>query len=53
MKPRRMALTPDLIARVHRVVQDPGPPEGLTFQTDEDYRRTRRDSDTGVSASCG
>jgi cation transport protein ChaC len=32
-----MALTPDLVARVHRVVEDAGQEPGLSYQTDEDY----------------
>ena len=37
MKPRPMALTPDLAARVHRAVDDAGQEPGLSYQTDEDY----------------
>ena len=37
MKARQMALTPDLVARVHRVVEDAGQEPGLSYQTDEDY----------------
>src|SRR6478735_5797911 len=37
MKPRPMALTPDLAARVHRAVDDAGQDPGLSYQTDEDY----------------
>jgi glutathione-specific gamma-glutamylcyclotransferase len=33
---RQMALTLDLVARVQRVLEDPGPEPGL-YQTDEDY----------------
>jgi glutathione-specific gamma-glutamylcyclotransferase len=32
-----MVLTPDLITRVHRVLDDPGPDPGLVYHTDEDY----------------
>jgi glutathione-specific gamma-glutamylcyclotransferase len=32
-----MVLTPDLVARVHRAIQDPGPLPGLTYHTDDDY----------------
>ena len=32
-----MALTPDLVALVHRVVEDAGQELGLSYQTDEDY----------------
>jgi glutathione-specific gamma-glutamylcyclotransferase len=32
-----MALTPDLIARVARVVEDAGPSPGAVYLTDEDY----------------
>lgn len=35
---RRPVLTPDHIARVHRVVEDTGPPPGVQQQTDDDYR---------------
>jgi glutathione-specific gamma-glutamylcyclotransferase len=34
---RRMALTPDLVARAHRVLHDPGPGLGIVYHTDEDY----------------
>jgi cation transport protein ChaC len=37
MKSRPLALTPDLVARVHRVVEDAGQEPGLSYQTDEDY----------------
>jgi cation transport protein ChaC len=37
MKSRSIVLTPDLVARVHRVVEDPGQEPGLSYQTDEDY----------------
>ena len=37
MKTRPMALTPDLVARVHRAVEDAGQEPGLSYQTDEDY----------------
>jgi len=37
MKNRRMALTADLVAQVHRVVADPGPLPGVAYQSDEDY----------------
>src|SRR5215207_2102763 len=32
-----MALTPDLVARVHRDIEDPGPEPALNYHTDEDY----------------
>jgi cation transport protein ChaC len=32
-----MALTPDLVARVHRACEDPGPETGLVYHQDEDY----------------
>lgn len=35
--PRQMALTPDLVARIHRVLEDPGPDSGWVYHTDEDY----------------
>ena len=37
MSDRLMALTPDLLARVHRVVADSGPLPGLVYHTEEDY----------------
>lgn len=36
-KTRPMALTPDLVARVHRAIDDPGPDPGLTYHDDDDY----------------
>jgi glutathione-specific gamma-glutamylcyclotransferase len=35
--PRKLSLTPDLIARVHRVVADSGTVAGVLQQTDADY----------------
>jgi cation transport protein ChaC len=35
--PRQMALTPDLVAQVHRVLEDPGPDPRWTYHADEDY----------------
>ena len=37
MSDRQMALTPELVARVHRVVEDSGPLPGLVYHTEEDY----------------
>ncbi|MCG7392737.1 gamma-glutamylcyclotransferase [Microvirga sp. ACRRW] len=37
MRVRQMALTPDLVARVHRSLEDPGPEPGLVYHTAEDY----------------
>ena len=37
MGTRRMTLTPDLVARVHRAIEDPGPDPALAYHTDEDY----------------
>ena len=34
---RQMALTPDLVAQVHRVLEDPGPDPRWTYHADEDY----------------
>jgi hypothetical protein len=34
---RKMALTPELVARVHRMVDDTGPEEGVSYHTDQDY----------------
>ena len=34
---RTLSLTPDHIARIHRVVEDTGPPTGVQQQTDADY----------------
>jgi cation transport protein ChaC len=36
MTKRHMSLTPALVARVHRVLEDQGPAPGL-FHTEEDY----------------
>jgi hypothetical protein len=52
---RQMALTPELVARVHRTVDDTGPEEGVSYHTDQDYDawvRTilaRRDPSVGVA----
>jgi cation transport protein ChaC len=32
-----MALTPDLVTRVHRALEDPGPDPSLTYHDDDDY----------------
>jgi glutathione-specific gamma-glutamylcyclotransferase len=37
MLPRRMSLTPELVARCHRVVEDSGPEPGLAYLDDADY----------------
>jgi len=37
MRARQMALTPDLVALVHRSLEDPGPEPGLVYHTSEDY----------------
>ena len=37
MRARRMALTPDHVARVHRMLDDPGPEPGLMYHTEQDY----------------
>ena len=37
MPPRRMSLTPELVARCHRTVEDSGPEPGLAYLDDEDY----------------
>jgi cation transport protein ChaC len=37
MRARRMALTPDLVARVHRVVDDSGQLPGFVYHAEEDY----------------
>jgi glutathione-specific gamma-glutamylcyclotransferase len=34
---QRMSLTPELVALVHRTIEDPGPPPGVACQTEEDY----------------
>ena len=34
---RQMALTRELVARVHRQVEDTGQEEGASYHTDEDY----------------
>jgi glutathione-specific gamma-glutamylcyclotransferase len=35
--PRALSLTPDHIARIYRVAEDPGPPQGTVSATDADY----------------
>ena len=40
---QQMALTPELVARAHRVVEDPGPSPGVAYLTDEDCRNAVRD----------
>jgi len=37
MKARQMALTRDLVARVHRVLEDPGPEPSLVYHSEDDY----------------
>ena len=37
MANRVMSLTPDLVARVHRAIEDPGPSPNLSYLGDEDY----------------
>jgi cation transport protein ChaC len=34
---RQMALTPDLVAQVHRALEDPGPDPNWIYHSDEDY----------------
>ena len=34
---RQMTLTPELVARVHRAIEDTGPEQGVSYHTDEDY----------------
>ena len=34
---RQMALTPSLVAQIHRVVEDPGPDPAIAYHTEEDY----------------
>jgi glutathione-specific gamma-glutamylcyclotransferase len=34
---RQMALTPDLVAQVHRALEDPGPDPSLVYHSQEDY----------------
>ena len=49
---RQLALTPELVARVHREVEDTGQEEGVSYHTDEDYEAwvrtmlTQRDPST-------
>ena len=38
MMPRKMALTPELVAQAHRVVDEPGPDAEFVPYTDEEYR---------------
>jgi glutathione-specific gamma-glutamylcyclotransferase len=35
--PRRMALTPDLMARIHRAMEAPRPDPNLVYHTDADH----------------
>jgi cation transport protein ChaC len=35
--PRQIALTPDLVAQVHRALDDPGPDPSWVYHTDDDY----------------
>src|SRR5215217_7607181 len=37
MRTPQMALTPDLVAEVHRVLEDPGPDPNLVYHSQEDY----------------
>ncbi|RWM02312.1 MAG: gamma-glutamylcyclotransferase [Mesorhizobium sp.] len=37
MSDGHMALTPGLVSRVHRIVEDSGPLPGVVYHTDEDY----------------
>lgn len=37
MRARSMALTPDLVALVHRKLEDPGPEPGLVYHTSDEY----------------
>ena len=37
MATRQMALTPSLVAQVHRVVQASGPDPTIVYHTEEDY----------------
>lgn len=37
VRTRCLALTPEHVARVHRVLSDPGPDPALTYHTDDDY----------------
>ena len=34
---RQMTLTPELVARVHRAIEDTGPEQGVSYHKDEDY----------------
>ena len=40
---RQMALTPDLVARAARLVEDAGPTPGTVYMTDDDYDTAIRD----------
>jgi cation transport protein ChaC len=37
MRGRQLSLTPDIVARVHRDIEDPGPEPHLVYHTEEDY----------------
>lgn len=45
---RPMRLTPELVARVHRHIEPPGPPKGLTLTPEEDHIAATRELLAGV-----
>ena len=47
MTARKLALTRDLVASVHRVIEDPGPDPNLVYHTEEDYDSVVRHLLTG------
>jgi glutathione-specific gamma-glutamylcyclotransferase len=43
MRSHRMSLTPEHVAQVHRVLEDPGPDPTWTHHSDEDYHALVQD----------
>jgi len=48
--PEHLALTADLVALTIRPIEDPGPPPGVTYFEDADYRAILAETLTGASA---
>ena len=46
---RRMRLTPELVSKVARHVDDPGPMPGRVYAGDADYEATTRDPSTTLA----
>ena len=51
MRSRRMALTPEQVAQVHRVLEDPGPDPTWAYHTDEDYEALLQQLEMGNGSS--